>query len=190
MSEAVLSPFESGSYRLSNHKSEIVLLKPILSCLKSYVVHEGDHACSVCGAQNHWIILGLSMTINSGRFVVVQKFCARWWLELVIKRVVTGLLDGIGRRSHWTCFDRSRKNRRENYDGGLDVVFGTNPVLLALRAQKRHISRLWITEAKSSSQEAHTKEILKLASELRIPVRKEQAAALKRMSGDRPHQVS
>ncbi|GAU98609.1 hypothetical protein RvY_09733 [Ramazzottius varieornatus] len=87
--------------------------------------------------------------------------------------------------------DAGRKRRsagpKDDLRGG-DVVFGTNPVLLALRQQRRNIYGLFITEAKSLSQEPEIKDILRICKERSIPVVQMQSAQLMRLSENRPHQ--
>ncbi|XP_055333656.1 rRNA methyltransferase 1, mitochondrial-like isoform X2 [Paramacrobiotus metropolitanus] len=83
------------------------------------------------------------------------------------------------------------KNRRKTImpsEISDEILFGTNPVLLALRAGQRQFYRLLITEAKTLSQEHHNQEILRLCSERNIPVKIEEAVVLKKISCDRPHQ--
>ncbi|OQV20501.1 putative rRNA methyltransferase 1, mitochondrial [Hypsibius exemplaris] len=71
---------------------------------------------------------------------------------------------------------------------GDDVVFGMNPVVLALRQRRRRFFRLFITEAKSLSQEPLMREIVRLAGEMNIPMVKVEPAVLHTLSSNRPHQ--
>jgi hypothetical protein len=86
-------------------------------------------------------------------------------------------------------FYRITMNRRNVGAEGDDVVFGTNPVLLALRQRRRNFFRLFITEAKSLSQEPQVQEILKLCQQLKIRILRKEAVQLAKLSENRPHQV-